>query len=118
MSFKGYNVDGTPGFTADAAALTEINAEADGFKLVAIRNASNVPVRTNAHTIIKMNLYKAYSCTVTIVDELIEETLELLENLLLHRRVRFEVVRSLHLFERALFLFIERFRHIDTDVDE
>ena len=41
-----------------------------------------------------------------------------LENLLLHRRVRFEVVRSLHLFERALFLFIERFRHIDTDVDE
>ncbi|KAA3933005.1 hypothetical protein F3F50_16525, partial [Bacteroides ovatus] len=37
--------------------------------LVAIRNASNVPVRTNAHTIIKMNLYKAYSCTVTIVDE-------------------------------------------------
>lgn len=69
LSFKGYNVDGTPGFTADAAALTEINAEADGFKLVAIRNASNVPVRTNAHTIIKMNLYKAYSCTVTIVDE-------------------------------------------------
>lgn len=59
LSFKGYNVDGTPGFTADAAALTEINAEADGFKLVAIRNASNVPVRTNAHTIIKMNLYKA-----------------------------------------------------------
>ena len=69
MSFKGYNVDGIPSFTADAAALTEINAKADGFKLVAIRNASNVPVRTNAHTIIKMNLYKAYSCTVTIVDE-------------------------------------------------
>ena len=69
LSFKVTNVDGTPGFTADAAALTEINAEADGFKLVAIRNASNVPVRTNAHTIIKMNLYKAYSCTVTIVDE-------------------------------------------------
>lgn len=37
LSFKGYNVDGTPGFTADAAALTEINAEADGFKLVANR---------------------------------------------------------------------------------
>lgn len=69
LSFKGYNVESTPEFTADAAALTEINTEADGFKLVAIRNASNVPVRTNAHTIIKMNLYKAYSCTVTIVDE-------------------------------------------------
>ena len=53
-----------------------------------------------------------------IAKKVIEETLELLENLLLHRRVRFEVVRSLHLFERALFLFIERFRHIDTDVDE
>lgn len=69
LSFKGYNVESTPAFTADAAALTEINDEADGYKLVAIRNASNVPVRTNAHTIIKMNLYKAYSCTVTIVDE-------------------------------------------------
>lgn len=68
LSFKGYNRHEDDAFTADAAALTEINAEANGFKLVAIRNASSVPVRTNAHTIIKMNLYKAYSCTVTVVD--------------------------------------------------
>ena len=61
---------------------------------------------------------KDCSSLIPYSKKLIEETLELLENLLLHRRVRFEVVRSLHLFERALFLFIERFRHIDTDVDE
>lgn len=71
LSFKGYNVDQLVAteFTKAAAELTTINEVADGLKLVAIRNASNVPVRTNAHTIIKMNLYKAYSCTVTIVDE-------------------------------------------------
>lgn len=71
MSFKGYNVDQLVAteFTKAAAELTTINEVADGLKLVAVRNASNVPVRTNAHTIIKMNLYKAYSCTVTIVDE-------------------------------------------------
>lgn len=66
-----------------------------------------------SHKKIAAHLYLIYYSK-----KLIEETLELLENLLLHRRVRFEVVRSLHLFERALFLFIERFRHIDTDVDE
>jgi hypothetical protein len=71
LSFKGYNVDQLVAteFTKAAAELTTINEVADGLKLVAVRNASNVPVRTNAHTIIKMNLYKAYSCTVTIVDE-------------------------------------------------
>lgn len=71
LSFKGYNVDQLVAteFTKAAAELTTINEVADGLKLVAVRNASNVPVRTNAHTIINMNLYKAYSCTVTIVDE-------------------------------------------------
>ena len=49
---------------------------------------------------------------------LVEETLELLENLLLHRRARLEVVRILHLLERTLLLLVKSFRHINTDIHE
>lgn len=70
LVFKGYNHGTAAGFTATQAALTDISTStiADNWKLVAKRNASSVPVRTNAHTIIKLNLYKEYSCNVTIVD--------------------------------------------------
>lgn len=70
LVFKGYNHGTAAGFTAAEAALTDISTSttANNWKLVAKRNASSVPVRTNAHTIIKLNLYKEYSCNVTIVD--------------------------------------------------
>ena len=51
-------------------------------------------------------------------ESLVKETLELFEDLLLHRRARFEVIRSLHFFQRILFLLIQCFRHINTDVHQ
>ncbi len=70
LVFKGYNHGTADGFTAAEAAMTDISIStiANNWKLVAKRNAFSVPVRTNAHTIIKLNLYKEYSCDVTIVD--------------------------------------------------
>ena len=50
--------------------------------------------------------------------KLVKEALELLEDLLLHRCTRLEVVRSLHLFQRALFLLVQCFRHINADINQ
>ena len=70
IRFKGYNAYAETGVGAFDAANAVVGdaRSANGYELITNRGASNIPVRTNAHTIIKMNMYKTYSFEVTVND--------------------------------------------------